>query len=147
MNTQRKPADPNFETVVRESFARQGLMGTFGAWLVEVKPGAVTIEVPYNKRLTQQQGLFHGGVIGAIADTSAGYAALSLLPAASEVTTVEYKINFMRPAAGPLLRAKAEVIRSGRTLSVVRAEVLCGAPDALEACAVVQATFLRLDAS
>ena len=140
-----KAANPAFEAVVRDSFAKQGLMGTYGAWLVSIAPGAVTIEVPHNKRLTQQQGFFHGGVASAIGDAAGAYAALSLMPAASDVSTVEYKINFMRPAVGPLLRAVGQVIRSGKTLSVVRVDVLCGQADALEACAVIQATFIRVE--
>jgi uncharacterized protein (TIGR00369 family) len=140
-----KPTNPAYETVVRESFARVGLMGTLGAWLVEIKPGLVTIEVTHNKRLSQQQGFFHGGVIGAIADSAGGYAALSLMPEKSDVVTVEYKINFMRPALGPLLRATGTVIRAGRSITVARVDCVCGPPDAPEACAVLQATFMRVE--
>lgn len=140
-----KALNPDFEAVVRASFARQGLMGTLGAWLVEVAPGSVTIEVPHAKKITQQQGFFHGGVAGAIADTAGGYAAMSLMPAGSEVLTVEYKINFVRPAVGPLMRAKADIVRAGRTLLIARIDVMCGAPEALDVCAVAQATFMRLD--
>ena len=137
-------ADAAFEKTVRESFAKQGLMGVFGAWLLDVAPGRVTIELPVSPRLTQQHGLFHGGVIGAIADSAGGYAALSLMPAGSDVVTVEYKINFMRGATGPLLRATGQVIRPGRTITVVRIDCVSGPTDALEACAVLQATFMRV---
>jgi uncharacterized protein (TIGR00369 family) len=138
------PTDPGFEATVRESFARQGLMGMFGAWLLDVAPGRVTVELPIGPRLAQQQGHVHGGVIGAIADSSGGYAALSLMPAGSDVITVEYKINFMRPAMGPLLRATGEVIRAGKTITVVRIDCVSGAADTLEPCAVLQATFMRI---
>jgi uncharacterized protein (TIGR00369 family) len=138
------PTNPAYESAVRESFAKQGLMGLFGAWLLDVAPGRVTIELPIGPRLTQQQGVFHGGVIGAIADSAGGYAALSLMPAGSDVITVEYKINFMRPASGPLLRATAEVIRPGRTITVVRIDCVAGATPNLESCAVLQATFMRV---
>ncbi len=140
-----KARNPDYEAAVRASFLRQGLMGTLGAWLVDVSPGSVTIEVPHAKKVTQQQGFFHGGVAGAIADTAGGYAALSLMPAGSEVLTVEYKINFIRPAVGPLMRAKGEIIRAGKTLLIGRVDILCGQADALDVCAIAQATYMRLD--
>lgn len=140
-----KSSNPDYEAAVRASFARQGLMGTLGAWLLEVAPGNVTIEVPHAKKLSQQQGFFHGGVAGTVADTAGGYAAMTLMPAESEVLTVEYKINFVRPAVGPLMRARGEIIRAGKTLLIGRIDVRCGQPDALEVCAIAQATYMRLD--
>jgi uncharacterized protein (TIGR00369 family) len=138
------PADPNFEQTVRASFARQGLMSTFGARLAEVSAGRVVIETPFSASLAQQQGLFHGGVVGAIADSAGGYAALSLMPAGAEVVSVEYKINFLRPAIGPLLRATGHVARAGKTLSIGRIDVTCGPAEAQAACAILQATFMRV---
>ena len=137
-------SNPDFEKVVRASFAHQGLMGLYGAWLLDVEPGRVVIEVPFAAKLAQQASLFHGGVVGAIADSAGGYAALSLMAPDSEVVTVEYKINFMRPAKGPLLRAIGEVVRPGKTLTVARIECVSGEASALEPCAVLQATFMRI---
>lgn len=139
-----EPANLDFERVVRASFARQGLMTTIGARLVVVEPGRVEIELPYADAISQQGGLFHGGIIGAIADNAGGYAALSLMPSGSEVLTVEYKVNFMRPAAGSLLRATGQVQRAGRTMSVVRADVACIAASASSVCALMQATMMRM---
>ncbi len=141
-----KPASPEVEKSVRDSFGKQGLMGTIGAWLVEVTAGQVTIELPFSPRIAQQQGLFHGAVIGALADTAGGYAAMSLMPAGSEVLTVEYKINFIAPAKGAMLRATAEVVKAGRTLSVVRVEVLCLDDGKSDVCAIQQATMMRAPA-
>ena len=135
---------PSIAAAVRESFARQALMTTLGARLTLVEAGHVAIEMAYDPRLTQQQGLFHGGVVGALGDSAGGYAALTAMAAGSDVVTVEYKINFMRGAVGPLLRAEGRVVRSGRTLTVARVDVMCGEPGALEPCAVLQATFLRI---
>ena len=136
--------NPAFEAAVRDSFASQGLMRTLGARLASVEPGHVVIELPYSEQVSQQHGLFHGGVIGAIADTAGGYAALSLMPTGSEVLTVEYKINFMKPARGTLLRATGEVVRAGRSITVVRAEVVCGDGEDAATCALLQATMMRL---
>ena len=93
--------DPAVAAAVRASFARQGLMATLGAHLVQVAPGHVVITAELTPALTQQHGHFHGGVVGAIGDSAGGYAALTLMPVGSEVVTVEYKINFLRAAAGP----------------------------------------------
>ncbi len=140
-----EPSNPEYERAVRDSFGRQGLMGTIGAWLVEVKAGRVVIELPYSQRISQQHGLFHGAVVGAVGDNAGGYAALTLMPAGSEVLTVEYKINFVRPAQGLLLRAEGQVIKSGRTLTTTRMDVsvLGGAEDGM--CAVLQATMMRIE--
>ena len=146
MSAPPKSTNANFEKTVRESFARQGLMGTIGAWLVEVKPGRVLIELPFSQRVAQQHGLFHGAVVGAIADTAGGYAALSLLSAGSEVVTVEYKINFLRQAKGQMLRADAHVLNSGKTLSVVRVDVAAFDDGKSDICATLQATMMRVTA-
>lgn len=142
--TDFKALNGDFARTVRESFASQGLMTTLGARLVSVDPGCVVIETDFTSPLSQQQGLFHGGVVGAIADSAGGYAALSLMPAGAEVVTVEYKINFMRGAIGPLLRATGQVVRSGRSLTVARIEVVSGPADALKSCALLQATFMSV---
>jgi uncharacterized protein (TIGR00369 family) len=141
------PADPDYAAAVRTSFARQGLMAELGARLVVVEPGRVEIELPFSPRISQQQGLFHGAAIGAIGDSAGGYAALSLMPAGSEVVTVEYKINFVRPAKGTLLRARGLVLRAGRSMTVARIDVdmIDGAAPAKVA--LLQATYTRVDAA
>lgn len=139
-----KAINPDFEHVVRSSFNSQGLMTTLGAQMALVEPGRVVIELPFSDRISQQHGLFHGGVIGAIADNSSGYAAMSLMPAGSEVLTIEYKINFMKPAKGQLIRATGQVVRAGKSVTVVRAEVECIDDGITAACALMQATMIRV---
>jgi uncharacterized protein (TIGR00369 family) len=65
----------------------------------------------------------HAGIVTTIADTACGYAAYTLMPAKSEVLSVEFKVNLLQPAQGEMFRAVAEVVKSGRTLTVVRADV------------------------
>ena len=108
MAAEFKASNPDYAKVVRDSFARQGLMATLGARIVTIEPGFCVIEMEYAPGVSQQQGFFHGGAIGAIADTAAGYAAYSLMPAGSEILTVEYKLNLVRPAVPPTLGPKAE---------------------------------------
>lgn len=128
---------------VRASFARQLFMRHLGAELGEVGEGQVTISCPPRSELTQQHGFVHAGVVAAIADSAAGYAALSLLPAGSEVLTVEFKLNLMAPAEGDLLIARGRVLRSGRTLTVAEATVSALRDGEETACAVLLSTLIR----
>ena len=121
--TEFQPRDPRFEERVRASFARQAVMATIGARLTRVAPGEVEIELPFRDGLTQQNGFVHAGIVTTIADSACGYAAHSLMPAGAEVLSVEFKTNLLAPAAGERLVARARVLRPGRTLTVVRADV------------------------
>ena len=116
------PADPHFASRIRDSFRRQKAMALIGATLGSVAPGAVEITLPFRDDLTQQKGYVHGGIIGMIADSAAGYAAYSLMPADCSLVTVEYKMNILSPATSSLT-ARGEVVKPGRTLTVARAEV------------------------
>ena len=116
------PADPHFASRIRESFNRQKAMTLIGATLDSVAAGAVEITLPFRDDLTQQKGYIHGGIIGMIADSAAGYAAYSLMPAGCSLVTVEYKVNILAPATSAL-SARGEVVKPGRTLTVARAEV------------------------
>ena len=140
MAPQFKVSNPDYAKTVRDSFARQGLMTTLGARIVAIEPGFCVIEMGYAPGVSQQQGFFHGGAIGAIADSAAGYAAYSLMPAGAEILTVEYKLNLIRPAVPPTLRAEGRVLRAGRTLTVCRADVFHAGPGGPEACALLQST-------
>lgn len=131
------------EAEVRASFARQGLMRGFGATLTAVSPGRCRIELPFSEATSQQHGFFHGGAIGALADTAGGYAALTLLPPGAEVLTLEFKVNFLRPAAGTLLVAEGVVLRSGRSVSVTRADVHVLDGGRLLLCAAMQQSIMR----
>jgi uncharacterized protein (TIGR00369 family) len=118
------PRDPAWQERVRGSFARQTLMKTIGASLVRVAPGEVEIELPFRDDLCQQHGFLHGGIVTAVADSACGYAALSLMPPAAAVLTVEFKVNLLAPAWGDRFVARGRVLRAGRTLSVCAADVL-----------------------
>ncbi|HSK38503.1 MAG TPA: PaaI family thioesterase [Arenibaculum sp.] len=117
------PPDPDFAARVRDSFARHAFLRLIGAELVETAPGICTIAVRVRADLCQQHGFIHAGVTATIADTAAGYAAFSLMPAGSSVLTTEFKINLMAPARGARLVARAEVLKPGRTLTVASVQV------------------------
>ncbi len=141
-----QPANPDYERVVRDSFARQGLMTTLGARMAAVEAGRIEIEAPFSVGLSQQTGFFHGAVLGAIGDSAGGYAALTLLPNGSEVVTIEYKINFLRPALGELLRARGRVLRPGRSVTVCQIDIDVVSGAKVAQCGVLQATYMRVDA-
>jgi uncharacterized protein (TIGR00369 family) len=108
---------------IRESFDRQGFMRAIGAVLESVESGSVTISCVFGEGLTQQHGLFHGGVVASLADGACGYAALSVMPANREVLTVEFKIHFLKPAKTDRLIAVGQVVQAGRTLTVCEGSV------------------------
>src|ERR1035437_556140 len=121
---------------VQASFARQGMMQHLGARLVRVEPGLCEIALPYSEKVTQQQNGFHGGSIGAIADIAGGYAGLTVAESDMEVTSVEYKINFMAAFQGGELHATGHVVKAGRRLIVTTAEVShVGADGKVSTCA------------
>ena len=111
------------EALVRESFARQGLMRTFGATIIRVGNGVVEITAPIRPDSSQQDGFAHGGLAWAIGDSACGYAAVSAFDEPMAVLTVEMKINFLAPAKGESLTAKGEVIRRGSRIVITRAEI------------------------
>lgn len=121
---QQEQASPEVEARIRASFERQGLMDHLGARIVHVAPGRVHIVLPRRHEVTQQHGYFHAGATSAIADSAGGYAAFTVFPENTSVLTVEYKINLLAPAAGDHLEAVGTVVKSGRTLTVCRLEVL-----------------------
>lgn len=131
-----------FDRVFR-SFSRQGLMTTLGARVGKVDRGTCEIFLPYSDKVTQQQGGFHGGAIGAIADIAGGYASLTVAPDDMEVTTVEYKINFVAAFQGGSLRAIGKVVKEGKRLYVTTAEVFhVSETGAEKLCAVMQQTLV-----
>lgn len=132
---------------VQDSLGRQGMMVHLQARLLRVEPGLVEIALPYSERVTQQQDGFHGGAMGALADIAGGYAALTVAPEGLEVTTVEYKINFLAAFQGGELRAVGRVVRAGRRIIVTTAEVLHVADDGKQSpCAVMQQTISTVPA-
>jgi uncharacterized protein (TIGR00369 family) len=112
------------EARIRESFARQRHMATLGATIAHIGPGAVDLAMPYDERFCQQNGFLHAGAVASLADSANGYAALTLAPPETDVLAVEFKINLLEPAQGTGFVARAQVLRSGRTLSVCRADVV-----------------------
>ncbi|WP_090848175.1 PaaI family thioesterase [Paracoccus alkenifer] len=111
------------EQRLRDSFARQTMMQTLGASLDEIAPGRIRISAPIAPHVLQQQGFAHAALSFAIGDTAAGYAALTTLPEGAEVVTAEIKIHLLSPAIGDRLVAEGRVLRPGRRIVTVTADV------------------------
>ena len=111
------------EAKVRKSFDSQSLMKTVGASLSRVEDGYCEIQAPILPASRQQHGFAHAGLTFAIGDSAAGYAALSIMPMDHEVLTTEMKINLLAPGRGEKLIAQGRVIKPGRRLVIVQADV------------------------
>ena len=132
----------SIETRIRDSFDKQTMMQTLGAELDSVAEGRVVITAPILPTSLQQQGAGHAGLAFSIGDSAAGYAALTVMPEGVEVMTVEMKINLMAPAIGDRLVAEGRVIRAGRRIVVVAADVFSEVAGARKHVAMLQGTMI-----
>ncbi len=132
------------EARVRESFSRQAAMDTIGATLVSVGRGTVEIVMPVHRRVTQQHGFVHGGIVSTIADSACGFAALATMDFDTAVMTAEFKINFLAPAAGKRLVARGKVVKTGRTLTIATAEVEAVDDERTRLVAIMTATMMSV---
>jgi uncharacterized protein (TIGR00369 family) len=135
-------ANPDFANSVTASFDKQNAMQLIRATLPVVEHGHTEIHVPHWDGINQQHGFVHGGVVGMIADSAAGYAAMTMVPANASVLTVEYKMNLVAPADGEMLIARGQVVRPGRTLIVTKAEVFAVKDGKETLCALMQQTIM-----
>ena len=113
-----EPRSTDFAARVRDSFARHGAMQTLGASLGLVAPGAVDIELPWARGLTQQHGFLHAGMVSTALDSACGYAGFSLMAPDAAVLTIEFKINLLAPAKGERFRMEGRVLKPGRNITV-----------------------------
>jgi len=131
-------------TRIRDSFAKQGLMTTLGASLGHIAPGAVEILLVPSPAISQQHGFVHAGAVSAIADSAAGYSALSLMPEGAGVLTTEFKINLVAPAVGERLVARGRVVKPGRTLTLTQSDVFAVSNGQERLVALLTATMMTL---
>jgi uncharacterized protein (TIGR00369 family) len=113
-----EPKNPNFRKIATDTFERQRAMRTLGISLARMEPGEVDLAMGYSPDFTQQNGFVHAGVITAGLDNACGIAAFTLMPADSDILTVEFKTNLLAPAKGERFAFRAVVVKPGRTLTV-----------------------------
>ena len=138
MLTAQKTAD------ILSIVASQGAMRLLGARLTEVDEGVAEFEVDFRPELSQQNGFFHAGIVSTLIDTAGGCAGATLMPPGSGVLTVEFKVNLLAPADGEKLRARAEVVKSGRTLTITQGKVFVTKDGKETLCAVMQQTLIAI---
>lgn len=139
-----QPQVADWSARVHESFARQGAMQTIGARLVQVEPGRVAIELDWAQALTQQHGFLHAGMLATALDSACGYAGFTLMAAEAAVLTVEFKINLLAPARGQRFRMVGQVLKPGRTISVVEGRALAYDDGAEKLVATMQCTLMAV---
>ena len=132
------------ESIVRDSFSRQGFMKTLGAEISVLDHGQVEIRVAYRPTLTQQNGFIHAGVLTSILDSACGYAAMSVGPEKHDVLSVEFKVNLLAPAKGERFVARAAVKRAGKNLTVCTADAFAIQNGQEKAVATMLATMMNI---
>ncbi|MEC9344893.1 MAG: PaaI family thioesterase [Pseudomonadota bacterium] len=108
---------------VRAALMAQGFMRLVGAEIDEVTAGRVVLGLDWRPEVAQQHGLFHGGVVAFLIDNATTAAAGTVLREGQACLTAEYKVNLLSGASSGRLQCVAEVLKPGRSLSVVEARV------------------------
>ena len=131
-----------FLAMGREVLARQPFSQLLGAELAALEPGRCELQVSITAQLKQQNGFAHGGVVSYLADNALTYAGGTALRV--PVVTAEFKINYVRPAVGERLVARAQAVHVGKTQAVCRCDVFVVAGAEEKLCAIAQGTIVRL---
>lgn len=134
-----EPRNPDFRAAVSRRVVAQGYLTLLGVELTAIEPGSAEFHVPYRPDIGQQNGFFHGGVVGGIAEAVMGAAAATLVAADANILGAEYTVNLLAPGVGIALHAVGEVIKPGRRLIVCRADIFAVAEDGTSTlCAIAQ---------
>ena len=113
-----EPRNPDYRRIATDTFERQCAMRTLGISIARLEPGEVDLAMGYSADFTQQNGFVHAGIITTGLDSACGIAAFTLMPAGSDILTVEFKTNLLAPARGQRFAFRATVVKPGRTLTV-----------------------------
>jgi uncharacterized protein (TIGR00369 family) len=122
----------------KEILAAQPFSRLLGAEITELAAGRAVLTIPLKHELKQQHGFVHGGVISYVADNALGFAGASVL--GESIVTSEFKINYVRPAIGDHLVARATVVHSGRRQAVCRCDIFVASEEGEQLCATSQGT-------
>jgi uncharacterized protein (TIGR00369 family) len=128
-----------------EAITAKGFTRAAGFRVVSVETGSAEVALPRRDDLLQFMGHFHGGVITALADQAAGIAVTSSLPKGRIGVTVEIKVNFLAPADGSELVARAKTLKMSGSIGVATVEVFSKDAGSEKLCAFCTATMRALD--
>jgi uncharacterized protein (TIGR00369 family) len=118
-------ANPDWEKRIRHELSVQGVCREYGIAIDACAPGDIALSMPLTPTTMQQYKVVHGGIVAMLADTASGLAAISLLPAADGVLSIEFKINLLAPSRGERMRSRGRVVKLGRTVALAEADVYC----------------------
>ena len=130
-----------FLAMGREVLARQPFSRHVGAELVALEPGRCELSVALTNELKQQDGFAHGGVVSYLADNALTFAGGTAMQV--PVVTSEYKINYVRPAIGERLVARAHAAHVSRSQAVCQCEIYALSGEGEKLCAIAQGTIAR----
>ncbi|MBR2117445.1 MAG: PaaI family thioesterase [Pseudomonadota bacterium] len=136
--------DPDYEARVRKTFAGQPTVITLGITLAKIEPGTLELRMPYDAKFSQQNGFLHGGVVSTGLDTACGLASYTLMPAAADILTVEFKVNLLAPAKGRTFRFVGNVVKAGRTLVIAEGRAFASDGDREKLIATMSATMMTI---
>ena len=139
-----EPKNPDYRAIATATFDGQRAMQSLGMSIARLEPGEVDLAMPYSPAWTQQNGFVHAGVITAGLDTACGIAAFTLMPANSDILTVEFKTNLLAPASGDRFVFRARVVKPGRTLTVCDAQAFAEHGGAENLIATMTGTLMAL---
>src|SRR4051812_49333596 len=111
---------------VEQIFSRASFIQHLGIKLVEVDHGSCRLELETASSHLQQHGFVHAGVLATLADHGAGGAARSAVADGKDVITIEFKINFLKPAPAGNLICQSRVLRAGKSIVTAESEVFAG---------------------
>jgi uncharacterized protein (TIGR00369 family) len=137
--------DLNSPKLVDVVMTSPGFPKSSGMRVVSAESGNVTLAVTRRPDLLQFSGHFHGGVIAALVDQAAGAATTTALPEGKIAVTVEIKINYLSPADGDELIARAEVLQVGGSIGIAKIEVFTKDAKSERRCAFGTATMRAVD--
>jgi uncharacterized protein (TIGR00369 family) len=115
--------NPDYKEVIKKGFAAAPFVQELGIELLDCGPGWCETQLSLKPRHLQQNGVAHAGVQSTLADHTAGAAATTLVTEDEYILTVEYKINLLRAAAGPVLKCRAEVLKPGKNMHIVESSL------------------------
>jgi uncharacterized protein (TIGR00369 family) len=139
-------ATPDFEELVKAAVLSMPAAKHLGFDFGRVAPGEVEIVQPYREELTEHNGFFQAGVVGALADFAGGSAGITLLGPGSVSMTVDYTVKLVAPAKGEKIVARGRVIKPSQVMTVAAADVYAvnGSDETLCATALVTMRNIRL---
>jgi len=127
--------------LVQQVTALTGFTHSAGVKVISAERGQVELSLARKPELLQFNDFFHGGVVSGLADHAAGAAATTVLPVGKIAVTVDLHVNFLAPASGPTIVAKARTIQVGSTICVVSVEVETEAANGIQLCAIASAVL------